>query len=133
MLGVLCLISSRSRTLFGKTNYNKPSRFISEIPEELIEEQQSEPAPQWGTGVGQELKKEKRRTDMQQSRMISGRPQQAADTGAYYPGMRVSHKRFGEGMIINVTPMGADNLLEVAFDTVGTKKLMANYANLRKL
>ena len=129
----LCLISSRSRTLFGKTNYNKPSRFISEIPEELIEEQQSEAAPQWGTGAGLEIKKEKRRTDMEMTRIISGRQQQSTGTGSYYPGMRVSHKRFGDGMIINVTPMGADSLLEVAFDTVGTKKLMANYANLKKL
>ena len=48
----------------------------------------------------------------------------------YTPGQRVSHKTFGEGMIISAKPMGGDTMLEVAFDNVGTKKLMAAYAKL---
>ena len=43
------------------------------------------------------------------------------------------HKVFGEGLILSVTPMGNDNLLEVAFDTVGSKKIMSNFARLKKL
>ena len=45
-------------------------------------------------------------------------------------GQRVSHKTFGEGMVLSVTPMGGDTLLEIAFDRVGTKKLMSNFAKL---
>ena len=40
---------------------------------------------------------------------------------------------FGEGTLLSVTPMGGDNLLEVAFDKVGTKKIMANFARIRKV
>ena len=45
-------------------------------------------------------------------------------------GQRVRHKTFGDGLVITVTPMGGDSMLEIAFDTVGTKKLMAGYAKL---
>ena len=47
-------------------------------------------------------------------------------------GDRVSHKAFGPGMVISVKPVGNDTLVEVAFDQVGTKKLMANFARLTR-
>ena len=48
-------------------------------------------------------------------------------------GDSVLHKAFGTGVILSVTPMGNDSLLEIAFQKVGTKKLMANFARLKKL
>ena len=51
----------------------------------------------------------------------------------YTVGMRVKHKVFGEGMILSVTPMASDHLLEIAFDRVGTKKLMSGTAPLTVL
>ena len=48
-------------------------------------------------------------------------------------GDRVSHMTFGEGEILSVKPMGADILYEIIFDRVGTKKLMATYAKLKKI
>ena len=57
----------------------------------------------------------------------------SAPAETYAPGDRVRHKVFGEGLILSVTPMGNDNLLEVAFDTVGSKKIMSNFARLKKL
>ena len=47
--------------------------------------------------------------------------------------MRVEHKTFGEGFIIKTIPMGNDAMLEIAFDSVGTKKIMAGYAKLKIL
>ena len=47
-------------------------------------------------------------------------------------GDRVRHATFGEGMVLSVKDMGGDLLYEVMFDTVGTKKMMASYAKLRK-
>ena len=44
------------------------------------------------------------------------------------PGDRVRHRAFGEGMILSVKPMGGDQLLEIAFDSKGTKRLMARSA-----
>ncbi|MBQ7335552.1 MAG: UvrD-helicase domain-containing protein [Clostridia bacterium] len=52
---------------------------------------------------------------------------------SFAPGDRVRHLNFGEGEILSVKPMGADVLYEIAFDRVGTKKLMATYARLTKL
>ena len=49
------------------------------------------------------------------------------------PGDRVSHMTFGQGEILSVKNMGADVLYEVMFDKVGTKKLMATYARLKKI
>ena len=43
------------------------------------------------------------------------------------------HKKFGEGMIISAVPVGNDTKLEIAFDKVGTKTLLALYANLTKI
>ncbi len=48
-------------------------------------------------------------------------------------GGTVIHKTFGEGMVVSAEAMGSDILLEIAFDTVGTKKLMAKFARLTKI
>ena len=45
-------------------------------------------------------------------------------------GDQVNHNTFGDGMVISVTPMGGDALLEIAFDQKGTKRLMAKSASL---
>ena len=44
--------------------------------------------------------------------------------------MQVRHNAFGVGMILSTTPMGNDTLLEIAFENVGTKKIMAGFAKL---
>ena len=56
-----------------------------------------------------------------------------ADAPQYKAGERVNHKKFGDGMILSANKMGNDMLLEIAFDTVGTKKLMAKVAPLTKI
>ena len=48
-------------------------------------------------------------------------------------GDKVKHVTFGEGTILSSRPMGGDTLYEIAFDKVGTKKLMATYAKLTKV
>ena len=61
-------------------------------------------------------------------------PQRAKPSGvSYRVGDTVRSKVFGEGVVLSVKPMGGDSLLEIAFATAGTKKLMANYAKLEKL
>ena len=57
----------------------------------------------------------------------------AAASADYSEGERVKHKVFGEGTIVSVKKMSNDAMLEVNFDTVGTKKIMANFAKLTKL
>ena len=69
-------------------------------------------------------------------RITVGKPlfeKKAAPASAQFAaGDRVKHMTFGTGEILSVKPMGADVLYEIAFDKVGTKKLMATYAKLKK-
>ena len=124
----LFLSCSKSRTLFGKTSHNRPSRFLSELPAELVEEKEK---PHVGlNGAAGAAKGAKRREDLAQSHVISAQPQRQDSKTNFSVGMRVRHKSFGEGLIIGARPMASDMLLEIAFDDAGTKKIMANYANL---
>ena len=68
-------------------------------------------------------------TNATKSSFTSGSKPQANST-VYLVGQTVIHKTFGKGMIISVTPMGNDSLLEIAFENVGTKKIMAGFAKL---
>ena len=57
-----------------------------------------------------------------------------AKSGASFAtGDRVRHQTFGEGTVLSVKPMGADVLYEIAFESAGTKKLMATYARLTRV
>ena len=123
---VLYITNAYSRTLYGSTMYNKQSRFIDEIPEELTEQSISvkptlfdsfDEKPSYGS-FGNFYREEK--------------PKQSTPSTSehYESGMRVKHKKFGEGTILKATSVGNDWHLEIIFDTVGTKNLMAAYANL---
>ena len=60
-------------------------------------------------------------------------PKTSASKEVFSAGDRVRHMAFGDGEILSVKPMGADTLYEIVFDRVGTKKLMATYAKLKKI
>ncbi len=124
----LYLINSGSRTIFGKTSRNRPSRFLKELPVMLIEEKEHKQPENLGFGHIQSGMK--RQNDMQHSRVISSAPSKTNNSQTYTTGMRVRHKTFGDGLILNTKSMASDTLLEIAFDNAGTKKLMANYTNL---
>ncbi len=130
----LTLIHANTRMVFGHTSRNRPSRFIREIPAELT--QQKERVIPRSALLESELQSPRsvRRADIAISRMITPAAQTGSKTvQSYSVGMRVRHRVFGEGTILNVTPMASDNLLEIAFDKVGTKKLMSNLAKLTVL
>lgn len=122
----LYVLHTRERLLFGSTRYNPISRFVSEIPEAIIDSETfgrkgSQPAPRVQKAAP---------TD---TLTIGVRRKSADKLHIFSPGDRVAHVTFGEGSILSVTPMGADTLYEVMFDTVGTKRLMATYARLRTI
>lgn len=125
----LFLIKSKSRMLFGNINRNRPSQFLTEIPLELLNETEKVHVvdPEF-------VESTKPKERVMTSAKSFGTPASKPSTGgAYAVGDSVSHKTFGSGMIISAQKMGNDTLLEIAFDKVGTKKLMANYAQLQKL
>ncbi|MBQ3887914.1 MAG: UvrD-helicase domain-containing protein [Clostridia bacterium] len=128
----LYLIHANSRMVFGHTNRNRPSRFITEIPDTLKEAKHKVLPPSMLTQVNIPTPKEVRKADIAFSRTIT--PTSVPKTNqSFSVGMRVSHKSFGEGTILDIKPMGSDFMLEIAFDTIGTKKLMSNYAKLTVL
>ena len=118
--------------VFGSTNRNRVSRFAEEIPRENLETADDtiknfrpfgsmqrrvpEPPPAYTPSVAG-----------------SSRPKAAPASVSFKVGDRVRHKVFGEGTVLSITPMGNDNLVETAFDRVGTKKIMANFAKLQKV
>ena len=123
----LYLCRAENRMVFGHTNRNRPSRFLNELPQEIVEQKRREYHAAPGIEIPQP--RAQRRADIARSRVITSAAP-AADRQTYKVGMRVQHRTFGEGTILNVKPMASDNLLEIAFDTVGTKKLMSTSAKL---
>ncbi|MGN0469753.1 MAG: ATP-dependent helicase [Acutalibacteraceae bacterium] len=126
----LYLINSDSRMLYGHTTRNRPSRFLNELPEQLVEKKHRE--IKVNPNIQMPAPKVTRRDDIAKSRIISSGVTKKP-TVTYTVGMRVSHKVFGEGTVLSVKPMASDSMLEIAFDKVGTKKLMASFAQLTVL
>ena len=60
-------------------------------------------------------------------------PASVSEKTVYEIGERVMHKIFGAGTVLSVTPVSNDSMLEIAFDKVGTKRIMANFAKITKL
>ena len=127
----LCLVSARQRMIFGRTNVNKVSRFVDEIPSELIDHK--------NIPKGYDYHERRRTLGFESSAPKSGantlRPAapkttQPKQTPAFHTGDKVRHKAFGLGTITKMTPMGGDHLIEVSFENLGTKKLMLRTAAL---
>ncbi len=124
----LYLTHTRERMLFGRTQYNPVSRFADEIPAELVETV-AEPKKQGNFDVPTFIKKPA--NAVKEGTVFDMKPKKTETAAAILPGTHVIHASFGEGEILSARPMGADVLYEVAFDSVGTKKLMGTYAKLK--
>ena len=137
----LYMTCASQRMLFGRTNSNRPSRFLGEIPPELVEKSGRLPYGERGEGERPARKTAPvRRTfdhgfslghtaPTAQPAAAPAANQAAPSGGAFRMGDTVRHKAFGQGLITKVTPMGGDALVEIAFDSVGTKKLMLKSAS----
>ena len=152
----LYITRAQSRMLYGQTNRNAPSRFLRDIPRELIEEVDRRSMSRFGGDFGgtRSFSDRASHSDGGQS-YVSARPTHSHETfrssvsasagtrisasgTASKPmancrwsvGDHVTHASFGEGVITATTAMAGDTLLVIQFDKVGQKKLMANYAKL---
>ena len=162
----LFLTCSKQRTVFGSTSYNPTSRFLQEIPEELLEGYQEafgEPdnnknqmfkdsSYTWtygskNNGNIKTYKINEKEPVMAASSKNTGFAFRTAesflnnlgkkassnnnvDLSKYEAGVRVFHKKFGEGTINMVEPEGEDLKVDINFDKAGHKRLMAKFANL---
>lgn len=126
----LYVTNAAQRLIFGQTARNKPSRFLSEIPADLciIDDQTLNMKKVVPTG---NKTAEKKPLGAQNNIGVSANMHN--EKFSIRAGDGVKHRVFGVGMVLSVTPMGNDHLVEVAFDKVGTKKIMGNFAKLIKL
>ncbi len=160
----LFLTCSKQRTIFGSTSYNPVSRFLREIPEELLEgyeeafgettnkqEMFKDSIYTWSYGsknnsnIKTYKAEEKEVTFAAKSNnnftfrtaesFLNSLGKKSSvskeiDLSQYEAGVRVFHKKFGEGTISIVEPEGEDLKVDINFDKVGHKRLMAKFANL---
>lgn len=125
----LYLLNANSRMIFGSTSRNLPSRFIGEIPRELLEKKSS--LALGGHSVASESVYTPKKSTGFKKQSIPSAPKPSGVN--YAVGQSVKSKVFGVGVIVSTKPMGNDCMLEIAFEKSGTKKLMANYARLEVL
>ena len=128
----LYILNAYTRMTFGQTSRNVPSRFLGEIPESLCKVT-AKARDSYGFGevrfaAGKPQATHTRETIWSQQKKTDDTPKTV-----YAAGERVRHRMFGEGVILKTTPMGNDTFLEINFDGVGVKKLMANFAKLEKI
>ena len=134
----LTISYARQRMLYGRTNAALASRFLREIPEEYTVKKggyhQRTEQPSYGYNREYSYRpnpvREARREEYRKSEtsVFTSSPQK----GAYLElnkGDMVQHAAFGRGLVLSVMKMGGDALLEIAFDQIGTKKLMAKTAS----
>ncbi|HEU4527190.1 MAG TPA: DNA helicase PcrA [Actinomycetota bacterium] len=117
----LYLCHAWSRTLFGTTSYNPPSRFLGEIPGELLRSLEGD-EEEGGSIIGAGGRSPIREA------VITGR-REPLQIGA---GDTVLHDKWGEGVVLDVSGMGADAEATVRFEEAGEKRLLLAYAPLRK-
>ena len=126
----LYLSCSGERMLFGRTGRNRPSRFIGELPSSLVVHREDESLVR---SNARPLASTAATTPYRGGTPAAAAPTAASSSPELSPGDQVAHRVFGNGMVLSVTPMGGDRLVEIAFEKVGTKRIMANMAKLTKL
>ena len=158
----LYLTCAKHRTIFGSTSYNAVSRFIEEIPKELIEgeiektdSKYEDTKNTWTYGKGkaetkittyrfdekgnqtQSIKQNKKpsfgKTAENFLNSITQSKKTEIDITQYKEGQRIYHKKFGEGIIQKIEKEGDDAKVDINFAKVGHKRLMAKFAGLEIL
>ena len=132
----LTISHAKQRMLYGRTNASLPSRFLREIPENIVQRKggyqqgaqgynpqasysyMRPAAPRTATSAG-----------FRSARVIATESQSKPTYLELNRGDMVQHTAFGKGLVLSVVKMGGDALLEIAFDKIGTKKLMAKTAS----
>ncbi|MGE3258125.1 MAG: ATP-dependent helicase, partial [Geobacter sp.] len=136
----LYLLHTRRRHLFGQEQANLPSRFLKDIPAELLEDQGQGAWQGQGAAVrGYETATKSAPVSHNLSAVASALdevelvPEPSEEYGGVFVGMRVRHAKFGTGTVRKIEGQGDDQKLVVWFTTVGPKKLMARFAGLERV
>jgi DNA helicase-2/ATP-dependent DNA helicase PcrA len=132
----LHLTHAWSRSLFGSTQYNRPSRFLEEIPEQLTAVSEAQRARPHLARAGRERIVEAALRSGQQWRSPRSSPTPTRTSGAENIGLAVGddvmHGKWGEGVVLEVVGSGADAEVVVRFPGLGEKRLLLAWAPLKK-
>jgi len=128
----LYISHAKQRMLFGSTNRNLISRFAKEIDSDYVERVDStmKIADDNNDVIVQSVPKYTLQSELANRKVEQAKKKAEAD---FSVGERVKHNIFGEGTVLSVKKISNDAMLEIAFDRVGTKKLMANFAKITKI
>lgn len=126
---ILYLTNARMRTLYGRTNMNPTSRFINEIPKELIDGMEQEKESMFGRAFGSF--DEGARPPRRKAQQIKQDP--GVGSKEWNPGDKVNHKKWGLGTVVRVQGEGDKQELDIAFPSpTGIKRLLAEFAPITK-
>ena len=135
----LVMTCARQRMTHGEVQYNKPSRFLKEIPSEFFD---SSASINLKNSIRNSVKNEApvyiqaknafkaKAFDVGVTKSFEVKNAKSLD---YTVGDRVSHIKFGEGVVLNIVEGGRDYEVSVQFDNVGVKKMFASFAKLKKI
>ncbi|HEL1586368.1 TPA: DNA helicase PcrA [Streptococcus suis] len=147
---ILYLTNANSRLLFGRTNYNQPSRFIREISSDLLDYQGlARPAntsfkasyvngraTQFGQGMSLQQALQSRKSSVQPSRGLGGNlpfgNTSTSKTTDWSVGDIALHKKWGRGTVLEVSGTGTNQELKINFPEMGLKKVLASLAPIEK-
>ncbi len=125
----LYLTNAFSRTLYGRTQYNRPSRFVEEIDQELLEIEGMRPTPK-KTPVF--AKKTAYSYKQPETAVFPSKSATGGENNSWKPGDKVKHKKWGLGTVVRVSGTSKDLELDVAFPSQGVKRLLAAFAPIEK-
>ncbi|MFB5441628.1 DNA helicase PcrA [Enterococcus faecium] len=126
----LYLTNAFSRTLYGRTQYNRPSRFVEEIDQELLEIEGMRPTPK-KTPVF--AKKTAYSYKQPETAVVPSKSATGGENNNWKPGDKVKHKKWGLGTVVRVSGTSKDLELDVAFPSQGVKRLLAAFAPIEKV
>ena len=130
----LIITHTNTRLLYGQTKQNPLSRFAMEIPKNLVTIEQPVKTVYSNVSEAKRRYVSSQESFVKNTRMATPEKKEVKPKfDALNAGDNVEHMVFGKGHIKSVTDMGGDAIYEIEFDSVGTKKIMATYAKLKKL
>lgn len=130
----LTITCARQRMIRGETQYNQMSRFVKEIPTYLMDMNVSERHMQKASPITEKVKRDEIRNTLK-TKTFEPKQFKVVKAAAldYQVGDTVRHVKFGEGMVTAIIEGGKDYEVTVDFQRVGTKKMFASFAKLKKV
>lgn len=127
----LFLTNAFSRTLYGRTQYNRPSRFLGEIDEAVLETAGQENRVTRKTPIGQRPKRSE--YIQPENARVSNKTQTGGEQTGWKAGDKAQHKKWGVGTVVKVSGTAKDLELDIAFPSQGIKRLLAAFAPIEKV